>query len=147
MSYLWQLNKPWIVLHLFLDLRCNNIFLSYWIFWRYLSRYYSMLLIWCCYLVSKYNTFNRIYSLFTKREQWHIISALKKSCFLRSTLLLNFWFDVLKTGKKYKKIFWWYLNRYYSMILIHYYYLVSIVYPIKGIKGITAKKLFFKNGA
>ena len=48
----------------------------------------------------------------------------KKSCFSRSELLLNFWFDVLKTGKK---IFRKYLNKYYSMISIWCYYLVYLV--------------------
>ena len=35
--------------------------------------------------------------LFTKRERWLIFSSLKKSCFLKSALLVNFWF-------------WWYFN-------------------------------------
>ena len=38
--------------------------------------------------------------LFTKRERSLISSALKKSSFLKSTLLPNFAFDVIHTGNK-----------------------------------------------
>ena len=57
-------------------------------------------------------------SLFTfvkKREQSLIFFWLKKSCFLKSMLLLYFAFDVIHTGYKkiiIKIIFGWCLNRY-----------------------------------
>ena len=40
------------------------------------------------------------HNLFTKRERSLIFSALKKSSFLKSTLLPNFAFDDLYTGNK-----------------------------------------------
>ena len=64
--------------------------------------------------------------LFTKRERALIFSSLKKSSFLKLMLLLNFpirWSSNWK--KKLKIIIRWYLNRYYSMIFIPCYYLVS----------------------
>ena len=63
-----------------------------------------------------------------KRKRPLIFSWLKKSCFLKSTLLPNFAFDDLYTGNKkniIKKIFRWCLIRYYSMISSRCYYLVS----------------------
>ena len=63
--------------------------------------------------------------LFTKRERSLISSALKKSCFLKSMLLLNVAFNVIYTGNKKivkKIIFWWCLNMYHSMILSRCYY-------------------------
>ena len=69
--------------------------------------------------------FNKLASLLTCLLSSFIkkpyFSRLKKSCFLRSALILNFqiWCSL-------KKI-WWYLNGYYSMILIWCYYLVSFL--------------------
>ena len=55
-----------------------------------------------------------------KKSNWIIWIWIQ--IFLRLTLLLNFRFNVLKTGKK---IFQWYLNRYYLMIFIQCYYQCS----------------------
>ena len=55
--------------------------------------------------------------MFTKRERWLIFSLLKKSCFLRLTLLLKFWIqwylNILNWLKILmmlnKCIIWWFL--------------------------------------
>ena len=44
--------------------------------------------------ISSNNTYLKVVKilfLFTKQERWLIFSALKKSCFLKSLLLVNFW--------------------------------------------------------
>ena len=78
----------------------------------------------------------------SKKQEWSLIcSWLKKSCFLKSMLLPNFTFDVIYTGNKkfiIKIIFWRCLNRYYSMILIQCYYLVSR----KRVRNIWENKYF-----
>ena len=55
--------------------------------------------------------------------------TIKKTCFLKSTLSSNFWIQcskLEKNNKIIKRIFWWYLNKYYSMIFIRCYYKSSV---------------------
>ena len=58
-------------------------------------------------------------TFFQKRERSLIFSSLKKSCFLKFVLLVNFLIQSSLNWKKIiiKIIFWQYLNRYYSMLL------------------------------
>ena len=61
-------------------------------------------------------------SLFTKRERSLIFSPLKKSSFFQVNVITKFPNSMI--FKRKKKL--WYLNRYYLMIFIQCYYLVSI---------------------
>ena len=63
----------------------------------------------------------------SKRRSGHLFFPdLKSLLFSSRCYYQNFEFNVINTGKKIiKKIFWWCLNRYYLMILIQYYFLVS----------------------
>ena len=70
-----------------------------------------------------------LFTFVKARERSLIFSGLKKSTFLKSMLLPNLALDVINTrNQKFilKIIFWWCLNRYYSMIFIRCYYLDSI---------------------
>ena len=58
-----------------------------------------------------------------KRERSLNLSTLKKSCFLKLALLVNFLLWCFKTEKKiWKIIFWRYWNSYYLMLLIRRYF-------------------------
>ena len=80
-----------------------------------------------------------INSLFTKRERWLIIFALKSHRVTESqtpkgpqykggwNFLCLISIHLPTRFARREIIFWWYLNRYYSMIFIQYYYQCSIL--------------------
>ena len=78
-----------------------------------------------------------------KRERSLNLSTLKKSCFLKLALLVNFLLWCFKTEKKiWKIIFWRYWNSYYLMLLIGRYFQLVYKFDFYAI-FILVQKIYF----
>ena len=82
-------------------------------------------------LVVTFNERHRIIHLFNNVKIFHIFKKFKYHQIQKFTHNINLRKqDILSKEIKIKITFWWYLNRYYSMILIWWNYLSSNILPL-----------------